>query len=322
MKITIVTSAELEAQYLCFTARAVQLGSFNKSNYVVIPHLKQGIVDTVVLPDYPYSPSFWKSLSKLKNYSLTSTYPEPLMLEASHLIAPYTPPSYSHDQLTNQLHDFAKKLQAIFNPNLLETIEDVCIQVTTIGSPGAFSKTRSATGREHLICAIRSDLPVENCCEVVLKGIISTTQHGYSDVGTVGFHERDAIEHFLSAYTPLTRYVYWDKSTTASPKLRLESQEYLTKQGISLDTQFDSQDFLKCLTPSEKDMFLLLWNQSGTLIPFDDVADRVWKEKADEKFSLYALAKLAQSLREKLNEFGIHKQMIFTIRKQGYMLIK
>jgi hypothetical protein len=163
------------------------------------------------------------------------------------------------------------------------------------------------------------DLPIQNCFETILKGIISTHQSADADLGTRAYIEREAIFNFLKHHTSLRNMLQWEPDTTLSPHMRLQGSNYLKKIGFPETKSWDVDAFTLTLTRIEKRAFTCLWKNAGTLVSFDDMADALWKEQADEKFSLYALAKIIQNLRTKLKKFGIQKETITTIRKQGYL---
>lgn len=70
------------------------------------------------------------------------------------------------------------------------------------------------------------------------------------------------------------------------------------------------------LTKSESEVFDLLLRNKNKLVSFDQIADCIWKDKSDEKYSEYAMTKLIERLKKKLPKNIIHTQ-----RSIGYILI-
>lgn len=60
---------------------------------------------------------------------------------------------------------------------------------------------------------------------------------------------------------------------------------------------------------------------SPKLVSFNEVADAIWNDASDEKFSLYSLSKFAEKIRKKLENLGIQKELIKTVRGKGYILV-
>ena len=51
------------------------------------------------------------------------------------------------------------------------------------------------------------------------------------------------------------------------------------------------------------------------------IADVLWKGEPD-KFSLNAISKLIFDIRASLKKYGLYKEVIFTKRKAGYILLQ
>lgn len=64
-------------------------------------------------------------------------------------------------------------------------------------------------------------------------------------------------------------------------------------------------------------MYFLIKN-SNNVVSFDQISDIIFVN--EEKFSLFALAKFIQRLREKLEMNGISGSFIQTLRGKGYLL--
>ncbi len=70
------------------------------------------------------------------------------------------------------------------------------------------------------------------------------------------------------------------------------------------------------LTKSESITFDLLIKNKAKIVSFDDIADNLWKDNLEEKYSEYAITKLIERLKKKLPKNVIHVQ-----RGVGYILI-
>lgn len=64
----------------------------------------------------------------------------------------------------------------------------------------------------------------------------------------------------------------------------------------------------------------LIIKNKDKVVTFDEIAENIWQEQVDDKFSLESLAKIIQNLRNKIRNQGVKKEVIFTKRGNGYLL--
>lgn len=98
-----------------------------------------------------------------------------------------------------------------------------------------------------------------------------------------------------------------------SGKLAEESIRYLQEMGFIKLTKVDKPENL---TKNESTVFNLLSESKNKIVIFDEIADCIWKDKSEEKYSEYAITKLIERLKKKLPKNVIHVQ-----RGVGYSLI-
>lgn len=96
-------------------------------------------------------------------------------------------------------------------------------------------------------------------------------------------------------------------------KLAEESIKYLQALRLIKLTEIDKP---ANLTKSESVVFNLLRENKNKIVSFDEIADCIWKDKSEEKYSEYAITKLIERLKKKLPKNIIHVQRGF-----GYILI-
>ena len=63
----------------------------------------------------------------------------------------------------------------------------------------------------------------------------------------------------------------------------------------------------------------LVLQKSPEIVTYDEIAQAIWKEEVEQKFSLWAITKLKQKLSKKVEKFGA-KDVIKTVRNEGYAL--
>ena len=103
-------------------------------------------------------------------------------------------------------------------------------------------------------------------------------------------------------------------------ELLTKSNKYLEKLGFKAKSiQIDPNS--KVFSIQESKLITKLTQNKNTVVTFDEVADCLWGEQSDEKFSLESMAKVIENIRRKIREQGINKEVIFTKRGRGYVFI-
>ncbi len=82
----------------------------------------------------------------------------------------------------------------------------------------------------------------------------------------------------------------------------------------------DQKTPLDGLTKNEEKVFKLLIKNKNQLCSFDQIGEAIWQEKSYESFSLWAISKLIQRLRSRLQASSLSPTLIQTQRGQGYAL--
>lgn len=141
----------------------------------------------------------------------------------------------------------------------------------------------------------------------LMKLLIKNKDRG--EIGDVIWHKRNAV----------IEYLFGKFKSQESLELAKQSVEYLEKLGFSKKIKIP---VLTNLTKQEEDILNLLQQNKGSIVSFDEIANTLWKNKVDDKFSLEAMAKVIENLRKKIKEVGINKELIFTKRGSGYLLLK
>ena len=65
-------------------------------------------------------------------------------------------------------------------------------------------------------------------------------------------------------------------------------------------------------------MLVTLIEKQGEIVTYDEISEILFK--TEEEYSLYAISKTIQRLRDKLEKNGISGNLIQTLRKKGYLL--
>lgn len=141
----------------------------------------------------------------------------------------------------------------------------------------------------------------------LMKLLLKNKDRG--EIGDIVWHKRNAV----------IEYLFGKFKSKESIELANKSQKYLEKLGFGTKTKLPQ---IKSLTKQEENLLNLLQQNEGSIVSFDEVANTLWGSKVDDKFSLEAIAKVIENLRKKIKGLGINKEVIFTKRGSGYLLLK
>lgn len=261
---------------------------------------------------------------KAQNYSLTEKYPQHPVNEVVNHLATYVIPDTR--QLVQQFNDhwaqFIKFGEHSFSlKSVFKQISEIQVLITEFGSIGSFSRSQNSDGTYRVYVTSRIDFAWANIYKSLLQAFIPIDQAGTNnDVGSIGYHQRNAILRHLLTHTPLQKLLDFPQ-TPSIPihKLIADSQNYLARLGFPIQADLDLTKLINLFTPQENSLFAALNSQKGKIVTFDEAGVAVWGNEVDQKYSLYALAKLVENLRRKLHLAGHQKQHIYTLRKQGYL---
>lgn len=313
------------AAYICYLAKSIQLGKYPKGNYVVLPKLMRKNPLSVHFPKFPYSHRFWKLITHQERYGVPGPFPTLAMREVLSFLSDYqAPDTDGQKELWYQkVRQFTRTVSDVLDTSsLFENIGSIRILITEFGAIGSFSVIPQVARKWTLVCTWRTDTDLTDLFRTILQAFILTRQGSGQrvDVGALGWFEREAILRFLLTQTKLKLYASSKRLTKPTERLIRESGRYLASLGFPVQWHIDPS-FANQLTNQERVLWTYLLAKTNHIVSFDEVANVVWQSDADEKFSLYALAKLVENIRRKLRNFGIHHNVLLTIRRQGYMVV-
>ena len=313
------------ASYICYLAKSIQLGKYPKGNYVVLPNLIRKNPLSVHFPKFPYSHRFWKLIAHQDHYGVSGPFPILAMREVLSFLTEYQASTTDRqmDLWYQKERLFTRTILNVLDPtSLFKHIRSIRILITEFGTLGSFSVIPQPAGKCSLVCTWRTDADLTDLFRTLLQVFILTRQGSgpRMDVGGIGWYERVAILQYLLTQTKLMHIVSPISRAKQSERLIQESNRYLASLGFPVENQLPPI-FEYGLTNQERAAWTYLMTRKNSIVSFDDVADAIWRSDAEEKFSLYALAKLIENLRRKVRDSGINREMIFTFRKQGYMVV-
>ncbi len=331
-------SLETEAKRILHTAHQTYVGFYKSNGFIVLPkNIKTFNSNIVILPklDFVSIPKFWKKASKIDIYANPMIIEESFLFEFKELLSKYNleTPNYKK---TMQVWAKAEKevINAIYDvlPDKKGKIKKVTINPTKTGTVCSFDWDNN--GNYSIL--LRDDQNIHKIVEALVTSL--TREDIYEKLSGL-WQESEIISDFLVTQTKiaevLKKYEPVDKYSPTMKGVRTKDTGNLMQvsnnyyKELSIPT-FDSPFSLNGLTPevnkkpilnltnNEKQIMYLLINNSNNVVSFDQISDIIFTN--EEKFSLFALAKFIQRLREKLEKNGISGSFVQTLRGKGYLL--
>lgn len=323
MKIKFKNDKLGEYQKLLYALYNTENGFFSRSGM----HLRYGeneSVNTVLLPNYPElkTAKFWKKFSKYRK-TIPKNYVSFDGTEFSEVYGEIL--KESTIEISEISRAWSRKEKAfLFVIDSLFESDNIFIEIF-VTKYGAISSYNFLSGTLKIY--LRKDADISQIAFCTLSYFI----HKYK--GKMTWEEQQRIADFLFLNTKLKdifpNYVSLiDESQDPEKNIKLiqQSEKIYRDFGVSLKGQvkieadkiFVHNKSLTSLSFQEKTLLKLLLNNKGKITSMDEISNALWGDDYSQ-FSLQAISKTVERLRQKLYDAGIHKQTIFTKRKQGYV---
>lgn len=329
-KVRFVNTPELQANYLCFLASQIQEGVYQKHGFAVLPY-PANHPQAVYFPDFPYSLKFWKSIKRSPHQSVARLFPKEARNEIGGFI-----PMVNKISLPLGWTKIGKPLISILKEmhlfqEELGKIVSITVLLTPYGTAGSFHYLSKKSGKIELFITHRQTNPLSLLAKTLILSLFLIQNPRYA---WEKWQEKQTIADFLLSKTKLASlfpdYPLDLKEQDKLPtKYLLDSQKYLQKLGFGEEKKFrlkNDQAFYgergleRILSSQENKILAALIAKKGETLTHDQIAQILWKEKAAEKFSLWAITKVIQKLRRKLQMAGINQNLILTLYSKGYAL--
>jgi hypothetical protein len=327
-KVRFINTPELQANYLCFLASQIQEGVYQKHGFAVLPY-PTNHPQAVYFPDLPYTATLWKSLKRSPHQSVARLFPQRARSEIEKFV-----PKASQIPLPS---DWKKRERLFFNvlkemrlfQEELAKIALITVLLTPYGTAGSFHYLLKKSGKVDLFITHRENNPIGFLAETLILSLLLIQNPRYA---FEKWQEKQTIADFLFSQTKLVTLSPKQslKQTNRLPtKYLLASQKYLQKLGFGEKKKFtikNDQIFYgekradRILSFQEKKVLTGLIAKNGEILTHDQLAQILWGKGAAEKFSLWAITKVVQKLRVKLQTLGVSSSLISTFYGKGYTL--
>lgn len=310
-----------EAKYICFLAKGISRGTYQKENFFVLPYCEKENNLAIYFPDLEYSSKFWKLIQSSPHQNLGDTFPKECIDEVISKL--------KLSKITEQLKIISKwrKKEKMFFAiiddlfvNKLEKIKSIKILLTNYGTLGSY-----IVNGNKFFGTQRSDVSIDDIGRKIIYCLIKFSNKKSAEIGDYEWHARKEIVKHLIENTKLNNLI--SEARYARPRkkeaqLILDSNNYLTKLGYLNreklirvsgwgNITLKGIDINKLFTKNEIYIFKKLLKSKGEIVGFDEFENIP---------SQYALSKTIENIRKKMIDMGIHSNLLTTVRGKGYLI--
>lgn len=331
-------SEQTEALRLLHAAHQISVGFYKINNFIVLPFVpKTKGLNFVTFPDLAYNtiPRFWEKVKYLNIVDLPVKADSELVKSVMDLLRSARLPNPQFSTLKNIWGEIQDKIvETIYKimPSKSGCIKKIIIYPTAFGTGASFNWINK---KGEVIMYIRQDKSIASIVEAIVTSI--TRQDIYKKLEGM-WQESEIISDWLvteSALSPIIKrynsegFVPTMKGVRIKQQAKLlsKSDEFYKKLGFpSTESIFGLNGLtpevnkkpVENLSTTEKVILKLLIQKAGGIVSFDDLGNEIFKN--DQNFSLYAITKSIERLRNKLEANGVSGSYIQTLRGKGYLL--
>lgn len=335
-------SANSEAERLLFTAHQIAVGFYRVNNFIVLPgNPKVKSAQIVNFPDLPYNkiPRFWDQAKRADIPDFAVNVDKKFLDQTVKLVTETNFPKPNFEK-TRRAWEKAQNeiLNEIYKimPSKKNIVKEIIIHPTTLGTSCSFNLINKYNRNGKILIYLREDGGIYSITEAIVSSL--TRQDVFNKLNGLWSESEiladwlvteSSLSKVLQKYEKAENYIATIKGirTKQQANLLKQSEGFYKKLGIP---NFDKPFSLNGLTPeinkkpvenlSLKERLILkkLIENANSAVSFDNIADEIFK--GDNNFSLYAISKTIERLRNKLEANGISGSYIQTLRGQGYVL--
>lgn len=295
--IEFINSPKSEMERIEFTRKIIGSGFYQQHGFVVLPELNDEVNPTVsvILP---------------KTFEYV-----PINLEKFE------------DEWKQVDLSFWQEIEVYF-PGVAKKHGKLVVKLTRYGTICSGEKL-SEYQAEKVGYFLRNDTDISQLAAMILNKIMYAQR---KDLG-VSWSKREALMDFIMT-RPVMKRLFPDFHPVFAQLSRVpvKWREYSEKYVESLGIPTQVQDYTLAggkvvikgkvvgaeMTKKDKEIMRLLMVHKGELVTYDELADVLWGE--GEFKSFWAINKLVERIRPKLEKLGIEGKRIESVRGQGYLL--
>lgn len=330
-------SLETEARRIVHTARQMVVGFYRLNGFNVLPCQDS---NAVYLPDLDYKKinKFWEKVSKVDVYRMNSNIDQVIIDELVVMLEKTSCPKPEINKNNNIWkeieEDFFETVGKVI-PGLSGSVKSITIHPTIFGTKSSFNVPEKLPG--GLIVYLRNDQDfiyglVESILSALTRDSIYKKLDGSwqeAEMLVDWLITESAIGKVISKHHDIKFYEPTIKTTRTKQNAEIlkQSDAFYKKLGLpSFEKPFKSVDGqpmlfdkkIMDLSPQESLVLDKLIENENQVTTFDEIAQVT--SRSDDDFSLYAISKTIQRIRDSLEANGISGSFIQTMRGKGYVL--
>lgn len=333
------SSEKTEAERLVLTAHQISIGFYKNNNFIVLPYNPSiDKAHIVTFPDLKYTKiaRFWEQSKKVDINNRLIADNQYLVSSVLSIIQEAKLKKINFESIkklwTKVQNQVLSEIYKVL-PSKKNVIKKIIIFPTAFGTNCSFSWIDQ---KGLILIYLREDQGIHAITEAIITSL--TRVDVYKKLEGL-WQESEIITDFLITETSIAKVLQkYEKAEMYIPtlkgvrikeqaKLLAESDEFYKKLGIpSFEKPFSYNGLVpelfgkpvENLTETEKKVLLSLIRNSNVVTEVDDIGGVMFKSEDD--FSLYAISKTIQRLRDKLEANGISGSYIQTLRGKGYVL--
>lgn len=323
-KLVIDYSPEINARQYLNTARSIKSGLYEKNMFVVLPtyHNSANVIY------FPEPPQELQSQILEFDYHDANTPKTKLLIRELVKQMDFKVEEQDYTQIMQVFPEFWSTLHQYIPAEYLN-IQKIIITPTNIGSIGSVVNWWEKDSKTPILTQ-RIDAQRTSVFSLIVLDRLVRYQN---ELGLTKWRERIAVRDYLCTHTALSKFIINPVPLTKalsdgiSSDLQIESANYLAMLGCGTNIEIMLKDNfitidnnILLLTKNELAAMRLLIENRHTYVNYDLLADAIWKANSAEKFSLEAINKIFERIRNKLAKLGYPKSIIKTVRNVGYIL--
>lgn len=230
---------------------------------------------------------------------------------------------------------FTKIIDSLFPNN---TFTKIIIIPTLYGTHGSYHAKGSI-----IYIPVRIDQTVENSISLIIRAIVHYTFLNIKSEDEVFLQakniwdKKEEITDMLMRNTVLKElcpnyrstidmidYPELDEELVKTSKANYEALGFPVSKSLKLNGLVAklNDKKLENLTETQNNLLINFLKKEGEVVKNEEIAEIMWGGNYHEKYSLSAMAKMIHQLRQKLKSAGLQKEVIFTKRGKGYVLVQ
>lgn len=331
-------STKSEAERLLHCAHQMAVGFYKINNFIVLPYTqktKNSHLVTFIDLSFNKIPRFWEKVKPIDITSLPIKVDPKLVIKTENLLKSANLPKPNFET-TQKLWQKAEKsvVSEIYKimPNYKNKIKEIIIYPTIFGTSCSFNLINK---KGQVIIYLRQDMGIYALVEAILTSL--TREGVYKELGGM-WRESELLVDWLITKASIGNVIKRFTNENFLPTIRgvrikeqanliSESNKFYQKLGIGFEDKIFGLNGLvpeinkkpiENLNISEKKLMKILIENENEVVEIDKIGDEIFGTDSD--YSLYAISKMVERLRTKLETNGISGSYIQTLRGKGYLL--